>query len=133
MKYSPTHYAAALIATTAQAKEEDLMNILKRFHKILIKRRAIRQLPLIIAAYERLQREKSGRIAVSLATARAIDLDVLTRELESALGKSVELYHELRPELLGGAVVTVKDTRIDASLSTMLEQLRHTLAHSINN
>lgn len=44
--------------------------------------------------------------------------------------QSLEYSYEINPELIGGFIIDVDDTRMDASVSNELEQLRLNLIHS---
>jgi F-type H+-transporting ATPase subunit delta len=54
-------------------------------------------------------------------------VDRLTKALNEATGKQVEVKVVVDPSLLGGIVATVGDTVIDGSVRTRLEQLKNAL------
>lgn len=123
MKYTARQYVEALIASAptdvphAHALVTTLISRLRQ-------ERAIRLVPAIRAALEERSRALRGVTLVSATTARPIDSNTLTAELEHALNTKIELHADLDPELLGGATITFGDMRIDASTRTQLQQLR---------
>lgn len=64
--------------------------------------------------------------AVDVATARPLT-EAVRKELSQALAelvqKQVELVNSIKPHLLGGTVLTIGDTRLDASLKGRIDDL----------
>lgn len=129
MKLTPRQYAEALFAATRGADSKAADQAVVRLHTLLRRSRALKLYPRIIAAFERLSRAQSGKPHVKVETARPHGAKQLAALLEKAIGPA-SLETSVKPELQGGAVLTVGDTRIDGSVAAALRRLRHQLASS---
>jgi F-type H+-transporting ATPase subunit delta len=77
--------------------------------------------------YDRLWREANHLLAVQITSAVALDPSVAERvgdEIGRQTGRTVELTSAVDPEILGGIVVRVGNSIIDASVRTRLDNLR---------
>jgi len=86
-----------------------------------------RQLPEILEELARLAAESRDLALAEVRSAVALDDDQkaeLTRALERATGKRIELKVLIDPEVLGGIVAKVGDTVIDGTVRHRIEQLK---------
>jgi ATP synthase F1 delta subunit len=77
--------------------------------------------------YDRLWREANHLLAVQITSAVELDPSVAERvgdEIGRQAGRTVELTSAVDPEILGGIVVRVGNSIIDASIRTRLDNLR---------
>jgi F-type H+-transporting ATPase subunit delta len=77
--------------------------------------------------YDRLWRETNQLLAVQITSAVELDPSVAERvgdEIGRQTGRTVELTSAVDPEILGGIVVRVGNSIIDASIRTRLDNLR---------
>ena len=77
--------------------------------------------------YDRLWREANQLLAVQITSAVELDPSVAERvgdEIGRQTGRTVELTSTVDPEILGGIVVRVGNSIIDASIRTRLDNLR---------
>ena len=77
--------------------------------------------------YDRLWEEANQLLPVQITSAIELDPSVAQRigdEIGRQTGRSVELTSTVDPEVLGGIVVRVGNSIIDASIRTPLENLR---------
>jgi F-type H+-transporting ATPase subunit delta len=77
--------------------------------------------------YDRLWREANRLLAVQITSAVELDPSVAERvgdEIGRQTGRTVELTSNVDPEILGGIVVRVGNSIIDASIRTRLDNLR---------
>ncbi len=96
----------------------------RSFLRVLIEAERIALLPQIESMFEGLKDSADGIAKATIETAfpfQGNELAELTAALEKHFGKKIEATVAVKPELLGGARVTVGDTVIDA---TVQEQLR---------
>lgn len=96
----------------------------RNFVKLLVEGDRITVLPFIQAQFETLKDEADGVAKAVIETAlplSAADLNELTAALARKFGKRVEATVHVKPELIGGARITIGDNVIDA---TIAEQLR---------
>jgi len=119
-------------ALDAGAKESLLLSICgdklnaegRSFVRVLIEGERISVLPQIQAMFEALKDSADGIAKARIETAFPLagnELAELTAALEKHFGKKIEATVEVKPELIGGARVTVGDSVIDGSVQ---EQLR---------
>jgi ATP synthase F1 delta subunit len=77
--------------------------------------------------YDRLWEDANKLLAVQITSAVQLDPSVAQRvgdEIGRQTGRTVELTSTVDPEVLGGIVVRVGNSIIDASIRTRLENLR---------
>ncbi len=96
----------------------------RNFVKLLVEGDRIGVLPFIQAQFETLKDEADGVAKALIETALPLsdtDLAELTAALARKFGKKIEAAVVVKPELIGGARITIGDNVIDA---TIAEQLR---------
>ena len=96
----------------------------RSFIRVLIESDRISVLPQIQQMFESLKDAADGVAKAPIETAcpfEGHELPELTAALEKRFGRKIEATVSVKPELIGGARVTVGDTVIDASVQ---EQLR---------
>ncbi len=119
-------------ALDSGAKESLLLSICgdklnaegRSFVRVLIEGDRISLLPQIQAMFESLKDDADGVAKATIETAfpfQGSELAELTSALETHFGKRIEATVAIKPELIGGARVTVGDAVIDGSVQ---EQLR---------
>ncbi len=124
MKHTVRQYAATLLAATEGKTHEELDVVLAQFLAIVRKNKARRILPSILKIFQTLAEEHAGRRSADVTTARSHEATALQRALEKAVEQKVTMEHHEDPKLLGGVVVRIGDTLIDASVRSRLETLR---------
>ncbi|HEY4450810.1 MAG TPA: ATP synthase F1 subunit delta [Solirubrobacteraceae bacterium] len=107
--------------------EEVLMNFLA----LLIEKHRMPVIFRIRQEYERLWEEENRMLPVEITS--AIELDQATTESLGATigeraGRKVTLAARVDPDIIGGIVVRVGNSILDASIRTRLEQLRRHVA-----
>ncbi len=102
----------------------------KNFLGLLAQNGRARDLPAVIAGFERLYSAHTGVVAaevvsaVPLTTAQAAHI---RSALMQALGKASEMTARVDPSILGGLKVKVGSKLFDASLKTKLDQMKFAL------
>jgi ATP synthase F1 delta subunit len=107
--------------------EEALVNFLK----LLIEKHRMPVIFRIRARYERLWEEENRMLPVEVTSAIALDPDTteaLGRSIGERAGRRVKLAARVDPDILGGIVVRVGNSILDASIRNRLEQLRRHVA-----
>ncbi len=97
---------------------------------LLLERGRWHQLRDVIEAFRELVRQERGVLEVAVVTAVPLEEQErqrLQRELETRLGRPVQLTVSVDPELLGGIVLRIGDEVFDASVRTQLTTLRRQL------
>ena len=101
------------------------------FLHVLLRRNRLFTLLDIDDGFSRILDQKLGRVRVKLTTASAVepsDLAQWSSRIERAIGKKPVMTHEVRPSILGGAIVRVGDTLADGSVRRRLATLRARIA-----
>ena len=117
---------------TPRDKEALLLSVLgdklnregRSFVRVLVEADRIALLPVIAQLFEKLKDASDGVAKATIETAFPMDdtqLKDLTLALERRFGQKIEATVAVKPELIGGARVTVGDTVLDGSVQ---EQLR---------
>ena len=101
------------------------------FLQVLLRRNRMWLLPDASDAYGKILDRKLGRVPVTVVTAAPVsvaDLEGWRVRIRAAIGKEPVLSHEVRPALIGGAVLRVGDTVADGSVRRRLSELRARIA-----
>lgn len=119
-----------LIAAAGSGVEEDF----RRFVKLIIAQKREEYAHQMALAFRDMYRKEHQISRVRITTAwpmPAEELDKI-RDLvtRSFPGRTLEFKHEVNPDLIGGFMVDVDDSRLDSTLSNELEQLRLKLLRS---
>lgn len=104
--------------------------VTRNFLGLLGQNHRARDLPAVIAGFEKLYAKKTGMVAAEVVTAQALtaaQLQSIQSTLRTALGKDPELTTRVDPSLLGGLKVKVGSKLFDASLKTKLDQMKFAL------
>jgi len=120
---SPKKYALLLYNLTAGQKPGVIDAAIKKFIKLISKNRQLGLCPQIIDEFEKLWNSEQKILKIQLTTARELNQDNLKEiitKLEKKLNKKIEIYAEVDPDLIGGAVLNFNDFLIDASIKKQL-------------
>jgi ATP synthase F1 delta subunit len=101
------------------------------FLSLLIEKHRMPVIFRIRDAFERMWEEENRMLPVEITSAIELDPDTierLSREISERTGRKVNLATRVDPEILGGLVVRVGNSILDASIRNRLEQLRRHVA-----
>jgi F-type H+-transporting ATPase subunit delta len=125
---------------STQEKEEGLDKaldgadpIFENFLKLLIENH---RMPVVFRtrrAFEGLWREENKLLPVQITSAVELDkgtVEQLGDKIAEQTGRRIELSAEVEPDILGGIVVRVGNSILDASIRNRLEQLRRQVART---
>ena len=113
-------------AMAAVAKKLKLNPLTTNFLGVLAGNRRLGKLPAIIAAFKAIAAAQRGEVTATVTSAHPLSTDqlaTLKTKLTAREGRTVMLSASVDPDLLGGLVVTIGSTRIDASIRTRLNSL----------
>lgn len=103
---------------------------MRNFLRILIEADRIGLMPEIRALFDARRDDAEGVAKATIESAIALD-EAQVRDLTAALtkrfGRTIEATVEVKPELVGGARITVGDTVIDGSVKAKLEAMSKAL------
>jgi F-type H+-transporting ATPase subunit delta len=105
--------------------------IVLNFLGVLIENHRMPALMRVRREYDRLWREANKMLPVQVTSAVALD-EAVTRQIGEEIGRQtgrkVELSTTVDPDVLGGLVLRVGNSILDASIRTRLERLRKQVA-----
>lgn len=104
--------------------------LMDSFLMILCLNRRLSHLESILNNYMTHTQLDKGILKGVLETAEKLpqkDITLLQKTLKLKLGKDIALQQELKKDILGGAILRIGSTMIDASLKTVLNKLRQTM------
>jgi F-type H+-transporting ATPase subunit delta len=107
--------------------------IVQNFLELLVENHRMPVLFRIRREFDRLWDEENQLLPVTITSAVELDEEVVRRigdRIGEQTGRRVELSSSVDPDVLGGLVVRVGNTVLDASIRHRLEQLRKQVARS---
>ena len=110
---------------------DDADESLLRFLSLLIENHRMPVIFRIRQQYERLWEEENRTLPVEITSAVVLDSDTtaaLGRTIGERTGRVVTLATHVDPDIIGGIVVRVGNSILDASIRNRLEQLRRHVA-----
>lgn len=105
----------------------DFQEITKKFIHLLTKNKREMILPLIAEEFINKLNEIRGIVPLTLTSATKLDdsvKDILLEKLNKHIDGSIELTEKVDESLIGGFVVRMGDTRIDASIAHQLNEMK---------
>lgn len=87
-------------------------------------------LPQIAVAFTELVKEKKGIVSVTIVSAVKLDDSVkqqILAKIQATVKGTLEVTEEIDPSIIGGFVVKMGDTQIDASVASKFAQLKQRL------
>lgn len=102
----------------------------KSFLTLIVKNGRESILPQIAMAYKTKLQEQKGIVPITITTASKLDDAVRTQilaKIESSVKGTLEVEEKLDESLIGGFVVRMGDTQIDASVSRQFKDLKQRL------
>jgi F-type H+-transporting ATPase subunit delta len=115
------------LTTLLEGADETLINFLK----LLIENHRMPVIFRIRQEFERLWEEENRTLPVEVTSAIALDLETtesLGRTIGERAGRKVTLAARVDPDILGGIIIRVGNSILDASIRNRLEQLRRHVA-----
>lgn len=102
----------------------------KSFVELMVRNRRENILAEISASFEAQLKVHSGIVPVTLVSAQALDeatKKTILSKLEASIKGTLELEEKIDPSLIGGFIIKMGDTQIDASVSNKLKNLKVSL------
>lgn len=132
MKYTAKQYAEALMDSlqTVNPKEQD--KILDNFVEVLAKSGDVKLFGEISSEFHKLELKAKGITQANVATAHPLSSESekkLVKELNEFIKGRVEIKKRIDEKLIGGVVIQIEDTLIDASIKRSLENLKNNLVN----
>lgn len=116
-----------------QAAISDVDPAVERFLMLLVENERLPLIGRIRREYDRLCDQAEDLLAVTVTSAVALDPAVISRlveQISEQTGSRVELTEEVDPAIVGGVVLRVGNSILDASIRNRLENLRTEVARA---
>ncbi len=127
-KLTAKEYALALYDSVQETRTEDHNKLMDTFVKILAENGDLNLYDLIETEFRLLDLKDKGIAQVEITQANSAKTNPqLLVDLNRIIGEKLELTQKVDQKILGGVIVRVDDTLIDASIKTQLENLSDTL------
>ena len=133
MKITSTQYAQALFDAVAETNPKDHDKVLDNFVRILAQNGDLGKYDEINAEFRKLKLSSEGIKEAEVTVAREAELNhQIIQELNAVvqargLPSKLEIKQKIDESIIGGVVVRVDDTLIDASVKTQLNNLNKEL------
>lgn len=128
MKLTAAQYAQALFEALQQSSPKDQDLVLERFVKILAGNGDLGKYEQIENEYRRLDLQKQGIKEAEVTFARKMESNgKMLEELNRIVGNRLNLKSKTDPGIIGGVIVKVDDTLIDASVKSQINHLTQSL------
>ncbi len=104
--------------------------LLKNVVGLMVSRGRAKLLPETLDAFESLLDEKLGKVEVDVTVAEKLDDEALNHvrdQVGEALGREAVVHQYVNPNVIGGLVLRVGDTVVDASVRRQLDAMRERL------
>jgi F-type H+-transporting ATPase subunit delta len=101
--------------------------VVLNFLKLLIEKHRMPVIFRVRADYERMWEEENKLLPVEITSAVELDREIVEQlgdRISEQTGRKVELSSRVEPDILGGIVVQVGNSVLDASVRNRLDQLR---------
>lgn len=127
MKYSKSQYVQALHEAIHETDAKSHDKVIDNFIQTLKVNGDLGSYESIIEEYEKYDKDQRGVKDVEITTAGASVNKSLLNELNSLVGKNIDITQKQDDKIIGGVVIKVDDTLIDGSIKNHLENLGKTL------
>lgn len=130
MKFTPQQYAQALYDSISETRPKDHNRVLDNFVKVLAEYGDVGEYDKIEEAYKEISEKGHGIKSVQITTARETDAKAIVRELNEIVGKNPDVRTKIDENIIGGVMVKVDDSLIDASVKNSLNQLKKQMTNT---
>jgi F-type H+-transporting ATPase subunit delta len=107
--------------------------VILNFLKLLIEKHRMPVIFRIRGNYDRMWEDENQLLPVEITSAVELDKDIVKElgdKIADQTGRKVELSTRVEPDILGGIVVQVGNSVLDASIRNRLDQLRRQVART---
>ena len=131
MKLTAHQYAKTLFESLQDTHSKDHEKILDNFTEALVMNNDIAMFEEIAAEYEKLDKASKGIRIAEVTSAKPLERHAekeIIEHLNKLASSKVELKKKVDERILGGVVIKLDDTLIDASVKTSLDELKRDLS-----
>lgn len=128
MAYTPQQYASALLEASRETHPKDVDVMLENLIELLKVNGDLEKYEAVIEHFELLTKDSETVAHVTVAKQ-----EVMTKQLADHLNKvagvKLKLETNVDPEIVGGVVIRMEDTLIDASVKGQLDKMKEELSN----
>ncbi len=129
MKFTSKQYAQALFESLQESSPKDHDKVIENFVQVLKKNADLSHYEEIIKVYEELDLTNRGVRVAEVTTAHEMKANhEMIEALNKVVGQKIEVKNKVDESLIGGMVIRVDDTLIDASIKGQLDNLKQNLS-----
>ena len=128
MKLTPQQYAQALYDAVHETNPKDHDLVMDRFVKILAQNGDLNKHSEIEQEYKKLEMGAKGIRQAEVTVAREAEMNkTIIDELNKIAGTKLDIKTKVDEGIVGGIILKVDDTLLDASIKTQLNNLNSSL------
>lgn len=131
MKISIKQYAAALCESVECKSAAEIKLIIKKFVELLAEKKFLAKSNGIISEFGKIWNEKYGIVESEIVSANKLDKDsvklIELRVVSDSGAEKVIMKEKIDKNILGGAIIRYGDKIFDASMKTVLSDLKEKL------
>ena len=128
MRLTPAQYAQALYDSIHETAPKDHDLVMDRFVKILAQNGDLNKHQEIENEYKKLEHQAHGIKEAEVTVAREAELNhSIIDELNKIAGTKLDIKKKVDENIIGGVIMRVDDTLLDASVKTQLNNLNREL------
>jgi len=128
MKLTSQQYAQALFEAVSETAPHDHDKVLDNFVKILAQNGDLGKYEEIDAEFRKMKLLSQGIKEAEVTISKEVEMNSsLIHSLNEIIGSKVEIKKKVDESIIGGVVIRVDDTLIDASVKTQLNNLNNSL------
>jgi F-type H+-transporting ATPase subunit delta len=131
MKLTAHQYAKTLHETLQDTAAKDHESVLDNFANVLAQNNDLKIFEEVMQEFEKLEKASKGIKMASVTSAQPLDKHSekeIIEHLNKMVSGKVEIRKQIDEKLLGGVVIKLDDTLIDASVKKSLEDLKQELS-----
>ena len=133
MRLTPKDYAKLLHEVLETTDPKDMEKVLDNFVAALVENNHLHAFDQIAEEYHKMDLAKNGIKQAEVVSARPLSVSEeqkIIEELNTLIKAKVEIKKRVDENIIGGVVIRVEDTLIDASVKNQLNQLKDNLINS---
>ena len=128
MKFTSKQYAQALYEAVSETAVKDHDIVLDKFVKVLAQNGDLGKYEEIEKEYHLLEGKAKGIHQAEVIVARETEINAsIIKDLNSIMGQKLDIKTKVDAGLVGGLILKVDETLIDASVKTQLNNLNSSL------
>lgn len=128
MKFSSQQYAEALYDSVHQTDKKDHDKVMDNFVKVLAQNNDLSKYDEIAEAYRVLEMKEKGISQAEVTVAHEMEINHgIIDQLNKITNSKLDIKQKIDSGIVGGVIVRVEDTLIDASVKGQLDKLNKSL------